>query len=550
MPARAELAAAADVGHHQHAAARIPGRAHAARVPGLERDLEAAVAVQQRRVVAVGLRALGPDHEVGHARAVAALREELLGAHAAGVEAGGQGLERLAPVAAGAAEQQRIGGEEVGVAQQVLLGQRVVAALAVVQRDHAQIAGRGCVDRAAHEAPVALALPFLELADHVVVQVDEHVAARGRDAGQRARLGRLEQRLEAPLAAPEGGEVGGQQRAFGEYPLAGAVVAAQLEQQRVAGHAGAVQEADARVVGHVEAHQLLAFEQEGFLVVEVQRAHDQGALETGRVVDAGADPGVFGAAFEDRRRIGQRRAALPALQHARVARIGHGAGAEVGADDQRVGVDPGHVRLRLRQREAAVDEALGHGVELADHLGVGAAARQRDQAAAVVGPQALGAAPDPVLLLRRAQRVEIDHRLPLRLGPAVFGQRGAAPQAALVIGVLPEVVEPLAAARDHGDAVARVQHFEQAFARGRVVLARGDLFQRLGIALAHPGERLVALHVLQPEVGVVGGGGVGGHGEGGKGGGRCAQQPGGEGACSHRPRRQASSDCTSGCRRM
>ena len=95
--------------------------------------------------------------------------------------------------------------------------------------------------------------------------------------------------VEPPLAAPEGGEVGGQQRALGEYPLAGAVVAAQFEQQRIAGHAGAVQEADARVVGHVEAHQLLAFEQEGFLAVEVQRAHDQGALEAGRVVDAGAD---------------------------------------------------------------------------------------------------------------------------------------------------------------------------------------------------------------------------------------------------------------------
>ena len=80
VPAGAELAAAAQVGQHVDAAARQPGAAGGAAVARLQRHLEAAVAVQQRRVAAVGARAGGPDHEVRHARAVGAGREALLDA--------------------------------------------------------------------------------------------------------------------------------------------------------------------------------------------------------------------------------------------------------------------------------------------------------------------------------------------------------------------------------------------------------------------------------------------------------------------------------------
>ena len=146
-------------------------------------------------------------------------------------------------------------------------------------------------------------------------------------------------------------------------------------------------------------------------------------------------------AFEQRRRRAQRRAARPALGDARVAGVGHRAGAEVGADDERVGVEPGDVRLRFGQHEAAVHEGLVDGVELAHHLGVGAAARQRDQAAAILGAEALGTAPDPVLALGGGQRVEVEHGFPARLRLAVLGERRAPPQAALVLLVLPEVVQ-------------------------------------------------------------------------------------------------------------
>src|SRR3546814_8720111 len=53
VPARAVLAAAADVGDHVHAAALQPALADRARVRRGQRDLEAAVAVQQGRRAAV-----------------------------------------------------------------------------------------------------------------------------------------------------------------------------------------------------------------------------------------------------------------------------------------------------------------------------------------------------------------------------------------------------------------------------------------------------------------------------------------------------------------
>ena len=56
------------------------------------------------------------------------------------------------------------------------------------------------------------------------------------------------------------------------------------------------------------------------------------------------------------------------------------------------------------------------------------------------GRSSLRAVPDPALALGRAQGVEVEHHLPLRVVGAVLLERGAPPQAALVLGVAPEVV--------------------------------------------------------------------------------------------------------------
>ena len=245
--------------------------------------------------------------------------------------------------------------------------------------------------------------------------------------------------------------------------------------------------------------------------VEVDRAAVDHTLEVGRVVDA--DPGrdVAGLALVDRRRVCQRRAPLPGLDDARIARIGHRARPEVGADRQRVGVDPAGAALGLGQREAAFagrDEAALDQVELAHHGRIGAAARQVDQAAAP-DRAALGvtrrradvrAVPDPVLALGRGQRVQVEHRLPRRLGLAVARQRRAPPQAARVLGVLPEVVEVVADAADIGNALARVHQRLQARAELGVVGTRAQLALGAGVVLAHPGQRGLAMHLFQPEV--------------------------------------------------
>src|SRR3546814_4022323 len=74
----------------------------------------------------------------------------------------------------------------------------------------------------------------------------------------------------------------------------------------------------------------------------------------------------------------KRRAAFPALDDARITRGGHAALAIVGRDEQCVGVFPGHAALRLRQGEAAGDEASRRAIPFADDVGVGAAGRSEE----------------------------------------------------------------------------------------------------------------------------------------------------------------------------
>src|SRR5699024_6852666 len=85
---------------------------------------------------------------------------------------------------------------------------------------------------------------------------------------------------------------------------------------------------------------------------------------------------------------------------------------------------------------------------------------------------------------------------------------GAPPQAALVLGVGPEVVEELPALDDGGDLVGGVQHLEDLRAHPLETLGA----QRGGgvlVVLARPGERCLVLDLLEPGV-RVGGRRVGG----------------------------------------
>ena len=358
-------------------------------------------------------------------------------------------------------------------------------------------------DLAAHEA-FGAAVPLFEPARHLVEHVDDDVAACRRVARQRACRGGLEQHREMTFAAQVSRRVGGEQRAAAVHTLGHVQVAAQFEQQRVARSTGAVHERQRGIARHVDAQQLPAFEQQVFEVEEVQRSHEQRALETRRAIDRDRHRHVLRLALEHRHRGRQRRAALPALNDARVARIGHRPGADVGADVDGVRIDPFDVGLGLGQRETAFDEAEGVRVELAHDVGVGAAARQRDQAAPVLGAQRLRAAPDPVLVLGGGECIEIEQGLPARLRFAVLGQRRAPPQAARLGLVLPEVVEPVAAPRAVGDALVRVQDRQQTLARRREIGPRFEQRLRLGVALTHPGQRALAVDVFEPQERVFG----------------------------------------------
>ena len=507
VPGRAVLAAAAQVRDHEHATVRKPAAPVAGAVTGLHRDLEAAVAVEQRRGAAVGrprrIDTARPDHEVGHVGAIGTGREELIDVHAGRVEVRGLRLQRFARVAAGVREPERVGREEVGVAQQVVFGQRIDDAHRIVQAAGAERARERRGDRALREA-VRAALPLFEPARDVVEHVDDHMAARRRVAGQGARRGRCEQDVEAALAGKVGGRVGREQRAAREGLASHGPVAAQFDQQRVVGRAGAVPEREPGIVGHVDPAQFGAGLQEMVAAVEVDHAHETGALVAWRRVDPDVGRHVIGADLEHRRRRLERRAARPALDDPRVARARHRAGTEIGAHIKRVGVDPFGFRLGLGQREAPVDEGLGDRVELAQHGRVGTAARQRDQHSFIRRRERHGAAPDPVLALGLRERIEVEHGLPGRRGLAVFGQRGAAPQAALVGLVLPEVVEVVAATRDLRDALLRVHHLEQTGADRLVLGPRLQDRLRMRVALANPGEGALAEHVFEPEVCVVG----------------------------------------------
>src|SRR3546814_3695081 len=77
---------------------------------------------------------------------------------------------------------------------------------------------------------------------------------------------------------------------------------------------------------------------------------------------------------------------------------------------------------------------------------------------------------------------------PLRLVLAVFLERGAAPDAALVLRVLPEVVVVLAALADVGDLGVGIEHGEDVGLELVEARRAGQFGFGAGVLLAHPGQ--------------------------------------------------------------
>src|SRR5213592_1212230 len=174
---------------------------------------------------------------------------------------------------------------------------------------------------------------------------------------------------------------------------------------------------------------------------------------------------MVGGRFVHHRRGRQRSAAPPELDDARIAGRRHAAWSEIRPHEEGAVVDPGGARLCLGDRESRGDELPGRQIKLTPFRRVRPAARQGNDAAPVFGLQAIGSTPRPGDALSLAQRIEVDHGLPHRIRAGVAHPCGPPPNAALVIGVLPEVVKRIPENAGVGDFVLRIENLLQPFGK-------------------------------------------------------------------------------------
>ncbi|MNS39454.1 hypothetical protein D3C72_717360 [compost metagenome] len=493
VPFRTELAAAARVGDDIDAAALQPQLADRRRIAGQQRRLEAAVAVEQRRVRPVHGHGVLMDDEIGDHGAVSRAGLELIHLHAGRVELGGQGLGQADRAG------RRIGQIEAGRVQiagdadedlVVLLGGRADAdrdVLWQVQTGAAPVGGVIDIDRTTH----------------VFIKGHDQLVARGADAFDRLALARTDDQLRRGLGVRQpglkrpGDNVAGLEfltRGRGPVLIRGhhhlaadQGVDIALERQGQLGR---------RAVG---------VQTPGFALIEVDPAVQQHRLHHAVGVAQGVarDRDISLLAGEDLDRLIDALAALHQAHGARIARVRQRALAEVARDQQGVLVDPAGAALGFRQVDAAFDKGFRHAVELADGHRILAAVRQGQQAVAFLGRQAGRALVDPVLALGRRQGVDVEDGLPGRGVGAIGVQRRAAPDAAHVLGVLPEVVDvAVVGEARRGDAVARLDQVQGLLMQGfitRIALQRAQRGRVVGLDPVHGA---LALDLFQPDIGV------------------------------------------------
>ena len=343
--------------------------------------------------------------------------------------------------------------------------------------------------------------------------------ARGGERHQRRPWGGGEENMAVAVARHEAFMIDRQERP-GRIGLgAGVPVLAQLEEEPLA------VDARIRILGLWHLHELAIAELKHVVGPERLLANVKLALEAGgRILEAGDRHVVIGA-FVDELRVGELRSPLPHPNGARIAGGRHRASAEIGADQERVGIAPRHPALRLGKLEAPRHEGLRLEIVFPDHLGIGTAARQLHKATLVVRLEDGDTVPNPILFLTLSEGVEIDHRLPSWLRFAVFLEARPPPHPLGVLGIAPEVVEVLPDLSHHRDPVLRVEDRENPFFERPEGVVVGKRRGHLRVALLHPLQLLLASDILEPLIGIGGRGGrrVGragcvGHGEGERGG--------------------------------
>ena len=211
---------------------------------------------------------------------------------------------------------------------------------------------------------------------------------------------------------------------------------------------------------------------------------------------AGADVG--GGAAVDLFGLVEGLAAFPEFDDEGVAGLGHGAGAPVAGYEESVFVDPGDGLFGAGENEAVVDELAGFEIELAEGVGVFAAGGEGDEAEAVAGVEAVEALLDPLLVVLRGECVVVDDGVPVGLIVEVAVERGAAENAANVLGVLPGVVDLADAELRAGKARGGLEDLEGGFGQRGVDGADVERFGGAFVLGIDPGHGTFAGDVFEP----------------------------------------------------
>ncbi len=246
------------------------------------------------------------------------------------------------------------------------------------------------------------------------------------------------------------------------------------------------------------------------VVIEVSRAvvkirpipdHEIATRAVSRAGRGRAD--MVGRCLVHGRRRGERGTALPAFDDARIARGGHAARSEIGPHEERAVVDPCDAGLRFRNLESIGDKVSRGEIELPQLRGVRAAAREADEAAAVFWLEAGRARPGPRHALSLAQRVEVDHRLPPRIRTGVARPCGPPPNAALVISVLPKVVERTPKDAGVSDLVLGIEDLLEPIEERLIQRSLAQDGNRCRVLGIHPLHGARTFDVLEPDERVI-----------------------------------------------
>ncbi len=486
-PGGTELPAAADVGDRERPSPLEPRLPADRAVERRHRGLETAVAVQQGRIPAGFGLALPLDEEVRHARPVPRGRLELTDDDALRVEHGRQaphfahsarlphvkgrrlvpGSEREEP-----ALRERIGGDHVDrshVRRRHRLGEPAVAFVAVAQQS----------------------------ADHVVEDLDEELPADDPDALNSGARPGLDHEVECAVSLEEPLVLDGHDGSLRELPAADFPRRAEIDHEVASGQVGD------RVEREIERVQrTVVVEDVGPRLEEGRCMIDERETLIGRVDGTGPYADVRGLPFEKDLGIRERRPTAPELRDPGVAGLGQSSGPEIRGNEKRVGAAPGDAALGLGQEEAPRDEGACLDVELAGLDRVRAAAGQTHQAEPILRRQALGSVEGPLHAFLSGQAVDVEDRFPDRVVPDVGLPARPPPDPALVIGVLPEVVDPVSQDRRIGELVLGVQDRE-ALAEDRIVYrAAAEAVEGGGVLPLDPGQGSLAFDLLEPEEGI------------------------------------------------